>query len=97
MNIKITREAREQIAVLRGIPAVRTGFLLGWEIGKHKIIRGLFPVEFNPESIDNVYAGICTKMGAEVLGVFFNSTEPFESDWFTGDLVLRLDREITDG
>lgn len=79
------------MAVIRDTAAVKTGFITGWEIGKHKIIQSFFPVNFDPATIDDVYAGVCTKLGPAVMGVFFNNTEPFASDWFVEDLVVRME------
>lgn len=90
MNIKLTQAAQEQMAVIRDTAAIETGFITGWEIGKHRIIQGFFPLKFNPATLDEVYAGIRIKMGAKLMGVFFNNIEPFTSDWFLEDLVILL-------
>jgi hypothetical protein len=90
MKIKLTPAALTQLELVAAVHTNETGFIIGASIGKHKIIENLFPVDFDETTIDDVYAGIYEKLGHKLLGVFFNHKEPFFSDWFIEDLVLRI-------
>jgi hypothetical protein len=90
MKIKLTPAALTQMELVAGIHSHETGFILGQRIGKHTIIENLFPVNFDENTIDDVYAGIYDKYGDKLLGVFFNNKEPFLSDWFIEDMVIRI-------
>ncbi|NIM11024.1 MAG: hypothetical protein GTO45_03480 [Candidatus Aminicenantes bacterium] len=90
MKIKLTPAALMQMELVAGIHSNETGFIIGQRIGKHTIIENLFPVNFDENTIDDVYARIYNKLGDKLLGVFFNNKEPFFSDWFIEDMVIRI-------
>ncbi len=90
MKIKLTPAAFTQLELTMGIRSHETGFIIGQRLGKHTIIENLFPVNFDENTIDDIYARIYDKYGDKLLGVFFNNKEPFHSDWFIEDLVMRI-------
>jgi hypothetical protein len=88
MKIKVTQAARTQLALIADMLSTQTGFIMGQDIGKFRVIENLFPANFNETTIDEVYAKVYSKFGDKLTGVFFNNTEPFASDWFIGDTVI---------
>jgi hypothetical protein len=90
MKIKLTPAALTQMELMADIHSNETGFIIGQRIGKHTIIENLFPVNFDENTIDDVYARIYNKLGDKLLGVFFNKKEPFLSDWFIEDMVIQI-------
>lgn len=91
MKIDLTPDAQTQAELIRDMDTVENGFLMGTVMGKHIIIKELFPVNFNEKTIDDVYAKILDKRGDHVMGVFFNNREPFLSDWFLEDVIMTID------
>jgi hypothetical protein len=90
MKIKLTPTALTQLESMAEIHSNETGFIIGQSLGKHTIIMNLFPIDFDENTIDDVYAGMYGKWGDAILGVFFNDREPFLSDWFIEDIVIRI-------
>ncbi|MCP4147236.1 MAG: hypothetical protein GY757_05750 [bacterium] len=94
MKINLTSEALLQLSVISEdcVGTVDNGFILGSVMGKQIIIQQLFPINFNEATIDKIYPGIIDKMGERLLGVFFNNQPPFESEWFSEDIILKIDK-----
>ncbi len=90
MELNFTPEALSQLDIIGAAETVTNGFLFGCLMGKQLIIRQLLPVNFETKNLDAAYSGTFTRSDA-VVGVFFNRGEPFDSDWFIGDLVLTID------
>ncbi|MGE5341949.1 MAG: hypothetical protein ACM3SY_10780 [Candidatus Omnitrophota bacterium] len=93
MNIKLTPYALTQLQVIVQTHSNNTGFLLGTDMGKFKIIENLFPLNFTPTTIDAVYSQIYqSELGKKIMGVFFNpiheTDEPFVNEWFMEDLIM---------
>ena len=93
MEINFTPEAKQQLDVMRDMDTVKNGFVMGRIIGKHYIIENFFPANFNEKNIQNVYHKIFTKMGEQLMGVFFNNREPFLSDWFLEDIIIKINSQ----
>lgn len=90
MNIKFTPEAVTQLELVIGTLSNETGFLVGQNMGKIRVIESLFPINFDKRSVDVLYAKMYSKMGERLMGVFFNNSEPFDSDWFIEDIIIRI-------
>jgi len=90
MKIDLTPAASRQAELIADMAVIETGFLMGSVLGKHIIVEQLFPVNFNEENIDEVYGKMIGKMGEKLLGVFFNNREPFPSDWFLEDVIIKI-------
>jgi hypothetical protein len=90
MKITFTPAALRQLELVIGTLSNNTGFLIGSEIGKFKIIEELFPLNFDESSIDTIYSKMYSKVGDRLLGVFFNNNEPFFSDWFIEDIIINI-------
>ena len=93
MKIDLTPEAQTQAELIRDMDTVENGFLIGTVMGKHIIIKELFPVNFNEETIDDVYRKMVDTHGDALMGVFFNNREPFLNDWFLEDVIMTIDAE----
>ena len=90
MEINFTPEAKQQLDVMRDMDTVKNGFVMGGIIGKHYFIESFFPANFNEKNVHDVYHKIFTKMGEKLMGVFFNNREPFLSDWFLEDIIIKI-------
>jgi hypothetical protein len=90
MKIDLTPAAARQAELIADIPVIETGFLIGGVIGKHIIVEQLFPVNLNEENIKEIYGKMLDKHGEKLLGVFFNNKEPFPSDWFLEDVIIKI-------
>ena len=90
MEINYTPEAKRQLDVMRDINTIKNGFVMGQIIGKHYIIERFFPANFNEKNIHDLYYKIFTKVGEKLMGVFFNNREPFLSDWFLEDIIIKI-------
>jgi len=91
MKIDLTPEAETRVELIRDMDTVENGFLIGSVMGKHIIIKELFPVNFNENTIDDVYRKMVDTHGDALMGVFFNNREPFLSDWFLEDVIMTID------
>jgi hypothetical protein len=90
MKIHFTPEAETQIRLISKLDTVRTGFTTGIEIGKHMIIENLFNVDFDETNIDKTYAEVLSEKGDKLIGPFFKNRAFFNSDWFRGDLIIKI-------
>ena len=90
MKIRLTPTAESQLALINDVITNETGFIMGQSIGKFRIIENLMPINFNKITIDEIYAKVYNKMGDKLIGVFFNQYEPFLSDWFIEDIVIKI-------
>ncbi len=90
MKIKFTPDALTRLELVIGMLSNDTGFLIGEEFGKIKLIEELFPINFDKDTIDMLYARMYSKVGDKLLGVFFNNSEPFLSDWFIEDIIIKI-------
>ena len=90
MKISFTPNALTQLELVIGTLSNDTGFLIGQDMGKIKIIENLFPINFDENSIDMMYSKIYSKVSHRLMGVFFNNIEPFNSDWFIQDIVINI-------
>jgi hypothetical protein len=94
MKINLTPAAISQVELIGDMEVIQTGFIIGSVIGKHIIIQQLFPVHFDESNIDQVYGKMFSRVGEHLVGVFFNHSEPFFSDWFLEDVVLKINHPI---
>lgn len=90
MNIKFTPEALTQLELVIGTLSNETGFLVGQNMGKIRVVESLFPINFDRGNLNMLYAKMYSKLGDRLMGVFFNNSEPFESDWFIEDIIIRI-------
>jgi len=90
MEINYTPEAKRQLDVMRDVDTIKNGFVMGQIIGKHYIVEGFFPANFKKKNIHDVYHRFFTKVGEKLMGVFFNNMEPFLSDWFLEDVIIKI-------
>ncbi len=90
MKISFTPNALTQLELVIGTLSNDTGFLIGHDMGKIRIIENLFPINFDQQSIDVLYSKIFSKFSHKLLGVFFNNIEPFDSDWFIQDIMINI-------
>jgi hypothetical protein len=90
MEINFTPEAERQLDVIRDVDTIKNGFVMGQLIGKHYIIEGFFPANFNEKNISDLYYKFFTKVGEKLMGVFFNNREPFLNDWFLEDVIIKI-------
>ncbi len=93
MKIHLTQGAKKQLQLLTNLDIVKTGFVTGTEMGKTIIIETFFPVCFNEKNIPSVYQEVFEIWGEKLIGPFFKTGNIFDSQWFTGDIVI----EITPG
>lgn len=89
MKIRLTPTAAAQLELM-GDMTNKTGFVMGQDIGKFRIIENLLPVNFDETTIDEVYAKTYNKIGDKLIGVFFNHCEPFFSDWFIENIIVKI-------
>lgn len=90
MRIDLTPAAARQTELIADIAVIETGFLIGGVIGKHIIVEHLFPVNFNKENIAEIYGKMLDTHQEKLLGVFFNNREPFSSDCFLEDVIIKI-------
>ena len=90
MELKFSPSALTQLECIVGTLSNTSGFVLGREIGKIKIIEDLFPIHFDETNVDVLYPKIYSKMGDRLLGVFFNNSETFETPWFIEDVIIKI-------
>ena len=90
MKIRLTPTALAQLEWLAETGTNQTGFISGQDLGNFRIIETLFPINFNPANLDEVYEKTYSKIGDKLLGVFFNRCEPFFSDWLVENLIMTL-------
>jgi hypothetical protein len=90
MKIKFTPSARTQLELVIGTLSNDTGFIIGQEFGKIRLVEEMFPINFDESSVDSLYAKMYRKVGDRLMGVFFNNSEPFLSDWFIEDIIIKI-------
>jgi len=90
VKVNLTPAALTQLELIIGTFANETGFIIGQDIGKYKVIEGLFPINFYEGTIDTVYPWVYSKINDKLMGVFFNNREPFSSDWFIEDIIIKI-------
>ncbi len=90
MKIHFTPEAKTQLRLISKLDTISTGFTTGIEIGKHVIIENLFTVDFDETNIAKVYAEVLKEKGDKLMGPFFKNSKFFDSDWFRGDLIIKI-------
>ena len=90
MKIRLTPTAAAQLELIGETMTNKTGFILGQDIGKFRIIENLLPVNFDETNIDEVYARVLNKIGDKLIGVFFNHCEAFASDWFIENTIIKI-------
>ncbi|MBN2398827.1 MAG: hypothetical protein JXI33_00640 [Candidatus Aminicenantes bacterium] len=88
MKVQLTPAVLQGITVLRSSGYKGAGFLLGSTIGRFIIIEQLLPLDFNRDSVNNIYRSVCASYQQRLQGVFFCRRRPFATDWFLYDLVL---------
>ncbi|MCP5053982.1 MAG: hypothetical protein GY940_42835 [bacterium] len=88
MEINFTPAALTQLELLGTMRSNATGFIIGGAIGTTGIVEELFPVHFDKTTIHGVYEKMYNSFGDQLMGVFFNGGEPFDSDWFIEDIVM---------
>lgn len=90
MKIRLTPTAAAQLELIGDTMTNKTGFVIGQDIGKFRIIENLFPVIFDETTIDEAYATAYKKIGDKLIGVFFNHCESFDSDWFIENIIIKI-------
>ncbi|UCH93707.1 MAG: hypothetical protein JSV88_26040 [Candidatus Aminicenantes bacterium] len=90
MKIRLTPTAMTQLELIADTMTNETGFIIGQDIGKFRIIENLLPINFNETTIDEVYAKTYSKIGDKLIGVFFNNCEPFLNDWFIENIIIKI-------
>ena len=90
MKIKLIPTAAALLELIGDTRTNKTGFVIGQEIGKFRIIENLLPVNFDETTINEVYAKAYNKLGDKLIGVFFNHNETFDSDWFIENIIIKI-------
>ncbi len=90
MNISFTPQARRQLSLLMELDTLRNGAVIGSVLGKHLIIKELFPLNFDRENLPDIYFKTLHRVGESLLGVFFRGEPPFRSEWFWEDIILSI-------
>lgn len=90
MKIRLIPTAAALVKLIGDTITSRTGFVIGQDIGKFRIIENLVPVNFDEITIDEVYTKAYNKIGDKLIGVFFNHCEPFDSDWFIENIIVKI-------
>lgn len=90
MKVKLTPTAAVLLELIGDTMTNKTGFVMGQDIGKFRIIENLFPVNFDETTINEVYAKVYNKIGDKLIGVFFNHCETFDSDWFIENIIIKI-------
>jgi len=90
MKIRLTPTAAALLELLGDTMTNETGFVIGQDIGKFRIIENLFPVNFDETTIDKIYTKAYKKIGDKLMGVFFNHCDTFASDWFIENIIIKI-------
>ena len=90
MKIRLAPPALTQFELILETGANETGFLIGQDIGKFKVIESLLPINFTEETIDEIYSKMYSKIGEKLVGVFFKDREPFFNEWFIEDIIMKV-------
>jgi len=92
MKIRLTPEALKQLDLVINAFNEETGFMIGRNMGKIKIIETILPAGFKPGTLDDLYQKIYQTYGHRLMGVYFKNSDPINSDWFVEDIVLTITR-----
>lgn len=93
MKINWTPFAYTQLELIDRIGTVTSGFIIGRDIGKFKVIESLLPVNFDENSIGTVYKNIYERVGDQLLGVFLKDPLTLSIpcvEWFIEDIVMKI-------
>jgi hypothetical protein len=90
MKIKLIPTAAALLELIGDTRTNKTGFVIGQDIGKFRIIENLLAVNFDETTINEVYAKAYNKLGDKLIGVFFNHNETFDSDWFIENIIIKI-------
>jgi hypothetical protein len=90
MKVRLTPTAAALLELIGETMTNKTGFVIGQDIGKFRIIEYLLPVNFDEISINEIYAKAYNKIGNKLVGVFFNHCETFDSDWFIENIIIKI-------
>ncbi len=90
MKIRLIPTAAAQLELLGDTMTNETGFVIGQDIGKFRIIENLFPVNFDETTIDEIYTKAYKKIGDKLMGVFFNHCDAFANDWFIENIIIKI-------
>ncbi len=90
MKIKFSSRANSQLSLFLDLGLRETGFVVGMDLGKYKIIESLIPISFNKKNICDIYRKIYNKIGNKLIGVFFFNKHIFLDDWFIEDIIIKV-------
>lgn len=90
MEITLTTTAQTQLNLITEVASNGTGFLMGQDMGRFRIIESLLPVDFTEATIDDIYSRMVQKTGNKLLGVFFHNIKPFHNEWLWEDIILEI-------
>jgi hypothetical protein len=91
MLLNFTVDAGHQLRLIQNIKTIKNGFVLGKVVGKNLIVKHLLPANFTEDTIDESYLNLYKQRRRWLLGVFFNSSEPFFNHWFIEDIILKIE------
>lgn len=90
MKIRFSSRANSQLSLFSDLGLRETGFVVGMDLGKYKIIESLIPISFNKKNICGIYRKIYNKIGNRLMGVFFFNKYIFLDDWFIEDIIIKV-------
>ena len=90
MEVRFSSRANSQLSLFFDLDLKETGFLVGKDLGKYKIIESLIPISFNKKNICDVYRKAYNRIGNKLMGVFFFNKYIFLDDWFIEDIIMKV-------
>lgn len=90
MEVRFSSRANFQLSLFFDLGLKETGFLVGKDLGKYKIIESLIPISFNKKNICDVYTKAYNRIGNRLMGVFFFNKLIFLDDWFIEDIIIKV-------
>ena len=90
MEVRFSSRANSQLSLFFDLGLKETGFLVGKDLGKYKIIESLIPISFNKKNICDVYTKVYNRIGNRLMGVFFFNKLIFLDDWFIEDIIIKV-------
>lgn len=90
MEVRFSSRANSQLSLFFDLDLKETGFLVGEDLGKYKIIESLIPISFNKKNICDVYRKAYNRIGNKLMGVFFFNKYIFLDDWFIEDIIIKV-------
>jgi len=90
MEVRFSSRANSQLSLFFDLGLKETGFLIGKDLGKYKIIESLIPIRFNKKNICDVYRKAYNRIGNRLMGVFFFNKLIFLDDWFIEDIIIKV-------